>query len=262
MKRLFFLAVLLCCSMAIKAQYVNTTEGTKLIYNYYEKEGKNRQTDTSTVLTVAMQGDLTIVRTSLFSMQQSEKEKESSEAEVEAVFENAFSSSTCTYNPKTGVTLQTFIDGKVVGKALAKTAIAQNEKKLNRKLTEEEKGEIIQEIDGKMVIGEISLPIREAKEGETFASSEFVMNAGIARLVISIDDGKYLGTEELTTPAGTFLCTKMSFIRKVKFSIISETEYVTSWYAKGVGLVKEECRNKKGKIQDTQELIAIRTIQP
>lgn len=40
--------------------------------------------------------------------------------------------------------------------------------------------------------------------------------------------------------------------------LFSEKEYSMSWYAKGVGIVKEERYNKRGKLQENMTLEAIR----
>ena len=45
---------------------------------------------------------------------------------------------------------------------------------------------------------------------------------------------------------------------KAKFMLFSEKEYSMSWYAKGVGIVKEERYNKRGKLQESMTLEAIR----
>lgn len=59
-------------------------------------------------------------------------------------------------------------------------------------------------------------------------------------------EGKYKGKERVHTPAGDFDCIKIYTESKAKFMLFSEKEYSMSWYAKGVGIVKEERYNKRG----------------
>lgn len=59
-------------------------------------------------------------------------------------------------------------------------------------------------------------------------------------------DRKIIGTETIETPAGTFECYKSTYDLSMKI-IVPKNLKVTDWYAEGVGLVKQELKNKKGK---------------
>lgn len=58
-------------------------------------------------------------------------------------------------------------------------------------------------------------------------------------------EGKYKGKERVHTPAGDFDCIK-SIQNPKPNSCFLRKEYSMSWYAKGVGIVKEERYNKRG----------------
>ncbi len=57
---------------------------------------------------------------------------------------------------------------------------------------------------------------------------------------------KVIGQETITTPAGTFECFKVTYDLDMKI-IIPKLVKVIDWYAEGIGLVKQELKNKKGK---------------
>lgn len=66
---------------------------------------------------------------------------------------------------------------------------------------------------------------------------------------ISIYDREYVKTEAITTPAGTFDCTKVKF--KVKARSPKETieGYGYEWYAPNVGVVRSEQYNNNNALQ-------------
>ena len=64
---------------------------------------------------------------------------------------------------------------------------------------------------------------------------------------INITERKVLAEEHLNTPAGEFDCFKIT--QKVFMKTIGKMETSSiEWYAKGVGMVKSESYNKKGKM--------------
>lgn len=70
-------------------------------------------------------------------------------------------------------------------------------------------------------------------------------------------EGKVVAEENVTVAAGTFACYKVS--QKVKTTAMGiKADGITyTWYAKGVGVVKTESYDAKGKFVSAQELIAI-----
>jgi len=67
-------------------------------------------------------------------------------------------------------------------------------------------------------------------------------------MVVRITDRKVEGMETVSTPAGTFECHKISYNVESK-SMFTITMKEITWYAKGVGAVKTEDYNKKGKLE-------------
>jgi hypothetical protein len=74
-------------------------------------------------------------------------------------------------------------------------------------------------------------------------------------MTVEMTDRKVLAEESLTTPAGTFNCYVIEYTSKVKMGMARSSK-AKQWIAKGVGLVKQEEYNKKGKITSYSLLTA------
>ena len=70
-------------------------------------------------------------------------------------------------------------------------------------------------------------------------------------------DRKVIGRESVTTPAGTFDCYVIEETMTAKAMMVNEKTRQVSWYARGVGLVKQQTFDKK-KLTGTTLLTAIR----
>ena len=70
-------------------------------------------------------------------------------------------------------------------------------------------------------------------------------------------DRKVIGRESVTTPAGTFDCYVIEETMTAKAMMVNEKPRQVSWYARGVGLVKQQTFDKK-KLTGTTLLTAIR----
>ena len=81
------------------------------------------------------------------------------------------------------------------------------------------------------------------------------MNPIKLKMNVNITNRKVSGKETITTPAGTFDCVILSYDFETKMGIkVSGT--AKQWLAKGVGMVKQEDRNKKGRIISWSQLTA------
>lgn len=89
------------------------------------------------------------------------------------------------------------------------------------------------------------------------ASAKIEAYSGDIRLMnmtFDITNRKVEGKESVTTPAGTFDCYKLSYDFNTKVAFVKKKYHVVQWIAEGVGPVKEESYNKKGKLESSSEL--------
>ena len=90
------------------------------------------------------------------------------------------------------------------------------------------------------------------KAGQTLNGGTITINLSnsgvhMMDMSITVSNRKVEALENITTPAGTFKCYKISSTIKTK-SMISITIKNIEWMAKDVGVVRSENYNKKGKL--------------
>jgi len=73
------------------------------------------------------------------------------------------------------------------------------------------------------------------------------MNGFNMNITNNIQNRKVIGMENVTTPAGTFNCYVISYTSEIK-SMMTRIGTSKQWIAEGIGLVKQEDYNQKGKI--------------
>lgn len=71
---------------------------------------------------------------------------------------------------------------------------------------------------------------------------------------VEIKNRKVEGMEKITTPAGTFSCVKISYNSEMKMSFMKTRTKTIEWFARGVGMVRSESYNKRGKLSGYTEL--------
>lgn len=107
--------------------------------------------------------------------------------------------------------------------------------------------------------GEISFDLKAgAAAGNKFPDREIKAKLIFVKYNVSLSDGVYGGHEIVSTPAGEFDCVKVSY--RMKATCLMNTlvnSYVTEWYSPELGLVKSECRDKKGRMQSVSLLESV-----
>lgn len=85
-----------------------------------------------------------------------------------------------------------------------------------------------------------------------------VVNAGVPvmNMVVNVYNRKVEGVEDVTTPAGTFSCYKVSYDLETIMLFQIKSRGV-EWYAKDIGLVKSETFNRSGKLTSRTILSAL-----
>jgi hypothetical protein len=92
--------------------------------------------------------------------------------------------------------------------------------------------------------------------GEKLKDVNYVMTVNMGfkiRTEVSITNQECLAIEDVTVPAGTFKCHKVTQTSKVRKTI---TKTIT-WYAPGIGTVKSETYNDKNKLQSSTALYSV-----
>lgn len=90
---------------------------------------------------------------------------------------------------------------------------------------------------------------------DAFMNMKVSMSGITINMRIDITDRKVVGTESVTTDAGTFECYILSYTSKLKMGM-TQTFYNKIWLAEHVGLVKQQTTNKKGKVIGSSALTA------
>jgi hypothetical protein len=76
----------------------------------------------------------------------------------------------------------------------------------------------------------------------------------VVTLKANTKERKVQKKESVTTPAGTFECVKVSQVNELKVGLITNKTTTTTWYAPGMGMIKQETYDKKGKLDSKIEL--------
>lgn len=93
--------------------------------------------------------------------------------------------------------------------------------------------------------------------GQELSTGTMIINMNGIKTTQEISSHKVVGQEEINTPAGTFDCfvVEQEYVAKVAFMKVKGSQKI--WYARGVGNVKTETYDKKGKISSRQILVSI-----
>ncbi|AKA34511.1 hypothetical protein [Flagellimonas lutaonensis] len=91
------------------------------------------------------------------------------------------------------------------------------------------------------------------------ANIEMKMKMGGMNMNMNVEtvNRKVEKEETITTPAGTFPCVVIYSETKSKMMMANQTFPSRTWFSKGVGMVKQETYNKKGKLISRSELTAL-----
>ena len=96
--------------------------------------------------------------------------------------------------------------------------------------------------------------------GEKLDDAKFTLTVNMGfkiRTEVSLTEQECLAIEDVTVPAGTFKCHKVTQTNAATAMRKTVTTKTVTWYAPGIGTVKSETFNDKGKLQTSTELHAI-----
>ena len=112
-------------------------------------------------------------------------------------------------------------------------------------------------LDQTTVSGECRGIPADISEGMELPEYSAEVKLMFVKVKVSSKDRKVSGRETVTVPAGTFDCFVVEEQMTVKSMFLSEKSSMKTWYARGIGVVKEETWDKK-KLVSVSELTAIR----
>ncbi len=121
-------------------------------------------------------------------------------------------------------------------------------------ISEEKKDEAVRKMQSQIKIsGEIRGIPRYPKVGK-LPDYEFQMKFSIVNMKVSGEQRKISRVEKLSTPAGTFDCFVLEETITTRAMMQKDVEKTISWYAHGIGLVKEASYDKDGNLQSSTVL--------
>ncbi len=111
-----------------------------------------------------------------------------------------------------------------------------------------------QNMDIDVDASDLVIPSMNEKPGTTLDDGTMTVSvANLFNMKVNITDRKIEAKEKIETPAGSFDCLVLS--QTVNTQMIFNMEASSKeWYAKGVGMVRAENYNKKGKLAGYSEL--------
>jgi hypothetical protein len=121
--------------------------------------------------------------------------------------------------------------------------------------SKEDRKEVLEEVKAKLfnINGEIRGIPRYPKVGK-LPDYEVKIKFSIMSMKVMGKDRRIVGTERIQTEAGSFDCFIMEETLTTKAMMMKDVEKNKSWYAYGIGLVKEITYDKNGKLVSTMIL--------
>lgn len=221
---LFTIVALLACH-TMQAQYFCTTQGTELHYVNYDEAGQSLSNETVTVYNVVKNAS-----------------GESAQYLAKIVTNKTKNNTSYTlYNWNYDGNVTTCQEDLMYGPYIKSDSDpAKYDSKARQAMAEELK-----------LKGDNSFTIKKhASAGESIPDRTYSLIFNMLKNEINISGAAYMGEEKVSTTAGKFDCIKISYLKRTKIVLKTETVRVTEWYAEGIGLVKSESYNTKENLME------------
>lgn len=232
MKKMLLAIVALLACHAMQAQYFCTTQGTELHYVNYDEAGQSLSNETVTVYNVVKNAS-----------------GESAQYLAKIVTNKTKNNTSYTlYNWNYDGNVTTCQEDLMYGPYIRSDSDpAKYDSKARQAMAEELK-----------LKGDNSFTIKKhASAGESIPDRTYSLISNMLKNEINISGAAYMGEEKVSTTAGKFDCIKISYLKRTKIVLKTETVRVTEWYAEGIGLVKSESYNTKGEPDGKTILVKI-----
>lgn len=232
MKKMLLAIVALLACHTMQAQYFCTTQGTELHYVNYDEAGQSLSNETVTVYNVVKNAS-----------------GESAQYLAKIVTNKTKNNTSYTlYNWNYDGNVTTCQEDLMYGPYIKSDSDpAKYDSKARQAMAEELK-----------LKGDNSFTIKKhASAGESIPDRTYSLISNMLKNEINISSAAYMGEEKVSTTAGKFDCIKISYLKRTKIVLKTETVRVTEWYAEGIGLVKSESYNTKGEPDGKTILVKI-----
>lgn len=232
MKKMLLAIVALLAWHTMQAQYFCTTQGTELHYVNYDEAGQSLSNETVTVYNVVKNAS-----------------GESAQYLAKIVTNKTKNNTSYTlYNWNYDGNVTTCQEDLMYGPYIKSDSDpAKYDSKARQAMAEELK-----------LKGDNSFTIKKhASAGESIPDRTYSLISNMLKNEINISGAAYMGEEKVSTTAGKFDCIKISYLKRTKIVLKTETVRVTEWYAEGIGLVKSESYNTKGEPDGKTILVKI-----
>lgn len=232
MKKMLLAIVALLACHTMQAQYFCTTQGTELHYVNYDEAGQSLSNKTVTVYNVVKNAS-----------------GESAQYLAKIVTNKTKNNTSYTlYNWNYDGNVTTCQEDLMYGPYIKSDSDpAKYDSKARQAMAEELK-----------LKGDNSFTIKKhASAGESIPDRTYSLIFNMLKNEINISGAAYMGEEKVSTTAGKFDCIKISYLKRTKIVLKTETVRVTEWYAEGIGLVKSESYNTKGEPDGKTILVKI-----
>lgn len=232
MKKMLLAIVALLACHTMQAQYFCTTQGTELHYVNYDEAGQSLSNETVTVYNVVKNAS-----------------GESAQYLAKIVTNKTKNNTSYTlYNWNYDGNVTTCQEDLMYGPYIKSDSDpAKYDSKARQAMAEELK-----------LKGDNSFTIKKhASAGESIPDRTYSLIFNMLKNEINISGAAYMGEEKVGTTAGKFDCIKISYLKRTKIVLKTETVRVTEWYAEGIGLVKSESYNTKGEPDGKTILVKI-----
>lgn len=232
MKKMLLAIVALLACHTMQAQYFCTTQGTELHYVNYDEAVQSLSNETVTVYNVVKNAS-----------------GESAQYLAKIVTNKTKNNTSYTlYNWNYDGNVTTCQEDLMYGPYIKSDSDpAKYDSKARQAMAEELK-----------LKGDNSFTIKKhASAGESIPDRTYSLIFNMLKNEINISGAAYMGEEKVSTTAGKFDCIKISYLKRTKIVLKTETVRVTEWYAEGIGLVKSESYNTKGEPDGKTILVKI-----
>lgn len=243
MKKIFTLIIGAVACMSASAQYICLEKGTTMDYSMvlYQEKDSTVTTVKATIFDVSENNGIYTVLTQEVTPL------------PESMFGEKTDTTTTVYNSadkSTQFILTTAAEAKQDVIDMVKMQIQAS----GQSVSVAEMDDFISSVKAK---GELSLTVNpDMAAGTKLPNKNLRINVGQDVMSYNLWEGKVLGNESVTTPAGTFECLKVSFVNRINAGGQNQKIDVTEWLAPNIGAVKV-VQSMKGKPLMKQELTKI-----